>query len=182
MRWFVLPALLLLAACSWERRVNKLTDEEFSHYYALKVFMTDEQRKAYLLLKTPQERDAWLKAEEAGANAAAADMTPPLWELFYKYPENIRTSIVDGAVQTGWTKDMVLMSWGGPYDKKRLTGRPASRSELLIYRFEKHADGSVLVYVPGSNTEYKAEERFIREVYVDDNIVTEIIEKAGWGA
>ena len=35
--------LLLLSACSWERRVNKLTDTEFQHYYALKPFMTDDE-------------------------------------------------------------------------------------------------------------------------------------------
>lgn len=181
MKRLAVVLVLLLSACSWESRVNKLTETEFSHYYALKPFMTDDQRKEYLKLKTEAERDAYLHDHKAGANAAAAEMTPPLWDMFYKYPDNIRKAIVDGAVQTGWTKDMVLMSWGAPYDKKRLTGRPAPRSELLIYRFEKHADGSALVYVPGSKTEYKAVDHFTREVYVDADLVTEIIEKPGWG-
>lgn len=180
MHRLALVALLVLSACSWERRVNKLTDVEFTHYYALKPFMTDEQREEYLKLKTPEERDSWLKAHPAGANEAA-DNPPMLWEMFYRYPDNIRTAIIDGAVQTGWNKEMVLMSWGAPYDKKRLTGRPAPRSELLIYRFEKHEDGSALVYVPGSKTQYKAVELFVREVYLDNDTVTEIIEKSGWG-
>jgi hypothetical protein len=165
-RWW-LAALLVLSACGVEHRVKKLSDTEFQHYYALKPFMEEEQRIHYLKLKTEEERDAYLK--ELG-----------LWDRFYKYDDHIRKAIVDGAVQTGWTKDMVLMSWGAPYDKRKLTGRPASRSELLVYKFEKQEDGSVLVYVPNSKTEYKAVDRFMREVYLDNDVVTEIIEKKGW--
>jgi hypothetical protein len=77
---------------------------------------------------------------------------------------------------------MVLMAWGAPYDKKKLVGRPAPRSEMLIYKFEKHEDGSVLVFIPGSKTEYKAVERFTREVILDADVVTEIVEKSGWGS
>ena len=88
---------------------------------------------------------------------------------------------MDGAVQTGWTKDMVLMAWGAPFDKKKLVGRPAPRSEMLLYKFEKHEDGSVLVYVPNSKTEYSATERFRREVILDSDVVSDIVEKPGWG-
>lgn len=178
-RWFLLVTLAL-SACSWEHRVKELSDAEFQHYYALKPFMTDDQRKEYLLLKTEDERDQWLKDNKPQMNLAAEEMSKDFWDMFYRYPDNIRQAIVDGAVQTGWAKEMVLMSWGAPYDKKRLTGRPAPRSEMLIYRFEKHEDGSVIVYVPGSKTEYKAIDRFTRQVYLDNDIVTEIIEKEGW--
>lgn len=164
-RWFLV--LLLLAGCSWERKVNRLSEEEFKHYYALRPFMQEDVRKSYLLLKTEEERNAYLKEQK-------------LWDVFYKYDDHIRQLIVDGQVQNGWSKDMVLMSWGGPYDARRLTGRPAPRSELLVYRFEKHADGTILVWVPGSKTEYKAISRFTRDVYLDNDIVTEIVEKDGW--
>jgi hypothetical protein len=83
-------------------------------------------------------------------------------------------------VQNGWTKDMVYMAWGAPFDKRALAGRPAPRSELLVYRFEKQDDGTVLVYVPDSKTEYLAVERFVREVYLDSDQVTEIVERKGW--
>jgi hypothetical protein len=53
---------------------------------------------------------------------------------------------------------------------------------MLIYKFEKHEDGSVLVFIPGSKTEYKAVERFTREVILDADVVTEIVEKSGWGS
>ena len=168
MRWFLM-LLVLLSACSWESRVKKLSDTEFDHYYALKPFMPDEDRKVYLKLKTEEERNKWLKDKG-------------LWDRFYKYEDHIRKGIVEGAVQVGWTKDMVLMSWGAPFDKRALAGRPAPRSELLLYKFEKQDDGTVLVFVPGSKTEYKAVDRFRREVYLDNDVVTEIIEKSGWGA
>lgn len=165
-RW-LLALVLLLSACGVDHRVKKLSDVEFQHYYALRPFMAEDQRKAYLRLKTEDERNEFLKSAD-------------LWDRFYKYEPHIRKAIVDGAVQTGWTKDMVLMSWGPPYDKRKLTGRPAPRSELLVYRFEKHEDGTILVFVPGSKTEYRAVDRFTREVYLDNDVVTEIIEKEGW--
>jgi len=167
MRLWWLVALVVVAGCGVERRVKKLSEVEFQHYYALRPFMEEEVRVGFLKLKTEEERNQYLK--DRG-----------LWDAFYKYDEHIRKAIVDGAVQTGWTKDMVLMSWGAPFDKRKLTGRPAPRSELLVYKFEKHEDGSVLVYVPGSKTEYKAVSRFMREVYLDSDVVTEIIEKEGW--
>ena len=165
-RWTLL-LFLALAGCSWESRVKRLSETEFSHYYALKPFMSEEQRKAFLTKKTEDERNAYLKQQG-------------LWDRFYKYDDHIRKLIVDGAVQTGWTKDMVLMSWGPPFDKKKPLGRPTPRAEMLIYRFERHEDGSVLVWVPNSKTEYKATERFTREVILDADVVSEIVERPGW--
>jgi hypothetical protein len=157
-----------LPSCSWEQRgVKHLSEEEFSAYYALKPFMSDDQRKEYLKLKTEDERTNWLKSHK-------------FYDMFYKYDDHIREQIVAGAVQNGWSKDMVLMSWGAPFDKRALAGRPAARSEMLVYRFEKHDDGSILVYVPGSKTEYKATDRFRRLVYLDNDVVTEIVQKEGW--
>lgn len=175
MRWFVVLALAL-TACSWQQRVKFLSDEEFKAYYALKPFMAEEMQKTYLKLKSEEERNTYLKDQTLQRIPAIT-----LYDLFYQYPENIRQSIVDGAVQEGWTKDMVLMAWGAPFDKKKLVGRPAPRSEMLIYKFEKQADGTVMVFVPDSKTEYKAVERFRREVILDADVVSEIVEKAGWG-
>jgi hypothetical protein len=168
---------IFLGGCSWKARVKHLGDEEFKHYYALKPFMSEETEKGFLTLKTEEERTEYLKSIEI-------ERVPPinLYDVFYQYPDNIRQLIVDGAVQEGWAKDMVLMAWGAPYDKKKLVGRPAPRSEMLIYKFEKHEDGSVLVFIPGSKTEYKAVERFTREVILDADVVTEIVEKSGWGS
>lgn len=166
-RWLMVAGLVVVAGCSVERKVKKFDDAELAHYSALRTYMSEEDRVTYLKLKTPEERDQWLKDQG-------------LWDRFYQYEEHIRKAIAEGAVQTGWSKDMVLMSWGAPYDKRKLTGRPAPRSELLVYRFEKHEDGSMIVYVPGSKTVYKAVDRITREVYLDSDIVTEIIEKRGW--
>jgi len=164
----LLLALIFVAGCGWESRVRHLSDIEFDHYYALKPFMSDSDRESYLKLKTEEERSTYLK--EKG-----------LWDRFYRYPEHVRQGIVSGAVQNGWTKDMVYMAWGAPFDRRALVGRPAPISELLVYRFEKQSDGTVLVYVPNSKTEYRAVERFTRDVYLDNGQVTEIVERKGWG-
>lgn len=165
----VLFALLAaaLSGCSWEKRVKRLSDAEFQHYYALRPFMTEDMRKTYVKLDTEEERNAYLK--EKG-----------LWEMFYQYSEAERESIVAGEVEEGWSRDMLLMAWGAPYDKQRLVGRPATRSELLIYRFEVQEDGSIYIYEPGSKTEYQAVSRFEQRVTVDDDKVTGIERVEGW--
>jgi hypothetical protein len=43
--------LAVLAGC-WEKKVKNLSNVEFDHYYALRVYMEDEQRKTYLKMKT----------------------------------------------------------------------------------------------------------------------------------
>ncbi|MCB9746612.1 MAG: hypothetical protein H6740_28815 [Alphaproteobacteria bacterium] len=163
----VLAALVSASGCSWEKKVKNLSDTEFDHYYALRPFMDETQRKTYLKLKTEEERNAYLK--ELG-----------IWDYFYKYDEDLRDQIVAGDVQVGWTKDQLYMAWGAPHDRAKLVGRDAVRSERLIYRFEGHADGSILVWEPNSKTEYKATRLFRREVILDDDVVAEIREESGW--
>lgn len=166
---FVLAATVVTAVagstgCSYTRLQKRLSDEEFDAYYALRVFMNEDQRKTYLKLKTEAERNQYLK--DLG-----------LWDRFYKYDKHIRDRIVAGEVQVGWTKDMVYMAWGAPYSRERPVGRKAERSEMLIYRFEQQPDGQVLVWEPNSKTAYKATRLFIREVTLDDDVVAEIKEK-----
>ena len=166
-RWILLLfALLALPAC-WQKRVKHLSGSEFDHYYALRPFMDEDQRKTYLKSKTREERDAYLKSQG-------------LWDMFYQHSEPVRDAIVAGEVQTGWSRDMVYMAWGKPYDKRKLVGRPATRSEMLVYRFEVQEDGSIMVWVPESKTSYHAVRRFEQHVILDDNHVTEILQEDGW--
>jgi hypothetical protein len=161
--------LLILGALAWltaGSKLDRLTDAEYSHYRALRVYMDDGERKDYLKLKTTEERDQWLK--DAG-----------LWDKFYQHPEHIRQLIVEGDVQTGWTRDMVYMAWGAPFQKQRLTGRPAGRSELLVYRFEIDKDG-VATPLVGKKTDYKAVGHKQIELILDDDIVTEMEDKGDW--
>ena len=182
-RWFLLP-VLLLAACSWEGKVKNLSPAEFDHYYALKPFMSEEERKAYLTLKTEDERNAWLKGHGCRERLGKKEC---YWERFYRFDEKLREAIVSGNVEEGWTKEQVQMAWGAPFDSKSVAGRASPRSERLIYKFEKHADGSVIVYEPGSKTAYKAEGFFRRELILDQReeygmpvmFVAEIVEKPG---
>ena len=156
--------MLAMLAGGGERKVKNLSNTEFNHYYALRVYMDDDQRKTYLKLKTEEERNAYLKELE-------------LWDRFYDYEPHIRELIIDGEVQSGWTKDMLYMAWGSPYDRTRLVGRNAVRSEMLTYRFEVQEDGAILLWEPGSKTAYKAVRLFAREVVIDDDNVVEIREK-----
>lgn len=166
MRWLLLAALL--TGCGYKKNVKNLTDSEFDHYYALRVFMSEDQVKTYLKKETADERNAYLK--EIG-----------LWDRFYKYSDREREQIVRGDVAVGWTQDKVLMSWGDPYEFRKLPGRKAERSELWVYRFEKGEDGAVRVWTKDSKTYYKATRLFVRELTLDDGKVAEIEEKdAHW--
>lgn len=63
--------------------------------------------------------------------------------------------------------------------KRRLTGREAARSELLVYRFQIDRKG-IATPVVGERIDYKAVGQHQSEVYVDDEIVTSIVEKDSW--
>ena len=162
-----LAGATLLSACGIDRKAKKLSDAEFDHYYALRPYMNDDAKKAYFKNKTEAERNTWL--QEAG-----------LWDRFYQYPEDVRALIVAGEVTSGWTKDMVMMAWGAPYDKQKVAGRPATRSERLVYRFELHGDGTIYLWSEDSNTTFKAASFFRREVVLDEDVVAEIVQKDGW--
>lgn len=148
-------------------KLDKVEDYERTHYNALSVYMSDLEKKIWLKLKTPEERDAFLK--ERGH-----------WDRFYKYDADRREQIAAGTVKTGWTEDQVHMAWGQPFLRKRLTGRPAARSELFIYRFEITKDGRMLVWHPKSKATYKAVDKRQLDLYIDDSVVTEITEKPRW--
>ncbi len=157
-------ALSMSAQAGWQNKVKKLSDTEFDHYYALRAYMNDDQKKAYLKLKTEEERNDFLK--QLG-----------LWDRFYQYDPATRETIIAGKVEIGWTKDMIEMAWGVPFDKRRLAGRKAQRSELWVYRFEQQKGGGVLVWEPGSKTQYTAVRLFERELTMDDDRLVEMVEK-----
>ena len=157
----VLLLVLGVSGCSYERRVKHLEDAEFSHYGALKVWMTEEERKAYLKLKSEANRNAYLV--ELG-----------LWNRFYDLPAALQQAVILGEVEVGWTKEMVLMSWGRPHDFQKLVGREAKRSERYVYRFELHEGGVVYVWRPEHKTDYKALKLFEKDVILDDDVVSEI--------
>ena len=160
MNWILLATLL---GCGYERHQKRLDDQEFSHWYALRVYMSEEERKTYLKMKTKEERNAFLKSKE-------------LWDLFYKYDQDVRDAIVAGEVREGWTRDMLEMAWGAPYERQRAVGRQAQRSEKFIYRFEQQPDGMILLWESNSKTAYKAVRLFVREVIIDDDVVVKISE------
>ncbi|MBN1335761.1 MAG: hypothetical protein JXB39_07350 [Deltaproteobacteria bacterium] len=165
-RVLVLALPLVLGACL-QHRLNRLSDAEFQHYYALKPFMSEDQQSDFLKRKTEPERNAYLQDQK-------------LWDMFYQYTPEERELIVAGDVQEGWSADKVLMSWGAPWDKRKLVGRQAQRSEMLVYRFETDDEGVVRIWEKGSKTAYTAVRRFERKVILDDNKVTEVQETEGW--
>lgn len=147
-------------------KLGKLSDAERTEYRVFAAFMTPQQQKAWLKLKTTEERTEALK--QLG-----------LWEKFYGEPPEMRDRIVAGDVALGWTRDQVYMAWGGPFQKQRLTGRNATRSELLVYRFEVDKDGYATPFV-GKKEDYKAVRHYQAEVIVDDDVVTSLEETEGW--
>ena len=170
MNTWLLSAWLL--ACNPMRLQKRLDDQEFDHWYALRVYMSDEQKKAYLKKKTREERDAYLQSEK-------------LWDKFYQYEDRIRDKIVAGEVQAGWTLDMLEMAWGRPYDQQMAIGRQAVRSVKYVYKFELHektnkegqVQQNILLWEPNSKTVYKAKQCFKQEVIVDDNVIAEMEKK-----
>jgi hypothetical protein len=159
--------LALVALGTAGSKLSRLTDDEYSEYRALRVFMSEDEQKDFLKLKTGEERTAWL--QEKG-----------LYDKFWTHPEDVRKQIVEGDVELGWSREMVYMAWGAPFQKLRLTGRPYQRSEMLVYRFEIDKHGTATPMSDAKKTDYKAVDQHQIEVYVDDDVVTELVEKDQW--
>lgn len=172
MRWAgLLIAVTLVGGCGLNGKIKKLAPREQDAYTALRVWIDEDDRKVYLKLKTEAERDKWLKSNGEPVN---------FYERWYKYTPAQQAEILSGNAKPGWPQDMLFMAWGEPHERSRLAGRPAERSELMLYRFEVQPDGSALVWTVGSKTEYQAIDKFTMEVYVDDGKIAELIEKKGW--
>ena len=157
----------LVALLNAGSKLSRLTDDEYAEYRALRVFMKDDEQKEWLKLKTGEERTAWLK--EHG-----------LYDKFWSLPEDVRKQVVEGDVENGWSREMVYMAWGAPFQKQRLTGRPASRSELLVYRFEIDRDGVATPLYNAKHASHKMVRQHQTEVYVDDDVITSMVEKDHW--
>ena len=99
----LLAGLFLSTGCN---PIKRLSDTEWDHYRALRVYMTDVEKKTFLKNKTEDERNAYL--QELG-----------LWDRFYQYPEDVRELILEGDVARGWTKDKLMMAWGRPQDMQK---------------------------------------------------------------
>ena len=147
-------------------KLGRLSDAEREHWRALRALMTEEQQKAWLKNKTEEERNAWLEEHD-------------LWDTFYSHDATVREQIVRGDVRLGWSRNMVYMAWGAPFQKMRLTGRNAARSEKLIYRFEVDKDGFATPLV-GKHVDHKAVDRYQVELVLDDDVLTEMVEKDDW--
>ena len=165
-RLIPIVAMLFVSSPACAGKLGRLTEAELDHYRALRVFMDDDDEKVWFKLKTTEERDAWLREEK-------------LWDKFYALPAEVRAQIVGGKVERGYTRDMVYMTWGPPFQKNRLTGREAARSELLVYRFEIDKDGFANP-IATKRGDYKAEGHYQMELTVDDDVVAVIDQKDGW--
>lgn len=166
-RFALMMVVLLATVAGCGGKEKRLSSAEKDHYYALKVFMEDDQEKAFLKGKTEEARNQYLKDNK-------------LWDAYYQYDEETRAQILAGDVQTGWNVEQVYMSWGEPHRRQRLVDRPAERSELLVYRFEVSSDGALMVWQPNSKTAYKAVSMFENHVIIDGKRVAEITRKEGW--
>lgn len=170
-RTLVLVALALLAGCG--SKMKRLTPTERDHFTALEVYLNTAEEKAFLKLKTEEERNTFLREHGPGNGLS-------FWDQFYQYDEQDRDAILAGDVDIGWSEDRVFMAWGRPFERRRLTGRPATRSELFVYRFEVDDEGIVRVYVPDSKTAYRAVRQYQLDVFVDDGRVTQMDRKDRW--
>lgn len=163
-RAVLLIATLLLTA----GRFDRLPQHEQDHFTALKVFLSEKDQKAWLKLKTEDERNTWLKERK-------------LWDRFYQHDEPVRQQILQGDVKTGWTEAMVNMAWGRPAQRLRNTDpRIAGKSDRLIYLFEVTPEGRALVWHAGSKETHTAIKRFRIELVLVEGIVETYEKQDGW--
>ncbi len=165
LRMLLLAGLVVVSSAN--KKYDRLADDERAVFDAVSVWMDEDAVKAFLKLKTPELREQWLKDHK-------------LWDRYFKYDERVRGAINDGRVVTGWTEDLVLMAWGAPHEKRRNTGRNATRSDTYVYRFEVTPDKEVLVWEPNSKATHTAIRLYQVNVIIDDGVVAELVELKAW--
>ena len=161
--WLTLALLAFPLSAS---KLGKLSESEQIEYRVFRAFMSEQDQKAWLKLDTAEERTAWLKERK-------------LWERFYTESPEMQADIVAGKVALGWSRDAVYLAWGNPFQKQRLTGREAARSELLVYRFEVDKDGYATP-LTGKKRDYKAVDQYQVELVLDDDVVARLDKKDDW--
>lgn len=147
-------------------KIDKLSEQEQIEYGVFRAFMSEDDQKAWLKLDSADARTTWLKEHK-------------LWEKYYTLSPDEQALVVKGKVALGWSRDQVYMAWGAPFQKQRLTGREAQRSELLVYRFEVDKDGFASPLV-GKKKDYKAVDQYQVELVMDDDMVSELARKEDW--
>lgn len=162
MRTVTLALVALVALSAGCDKTKRLSSTEMDHFYALKVYMSEDEEKTFLKYKTEAERSAYLK--ELGH-----------WDRFYQFDERKREDILAGDVKVGWEEAAVYMAWGAPFRKLAATGRRAELSEILRYRFEIDPYGDVVVWTPKSKTEHSAAILYQVDVTVDDGRVARMV-------
>jgi hypothetical protein len=178
MRRFLWIALVaLVASCGTAGKIKRLSPVELDTYHALEVYMTEDEEKAYLKLKTEAERTEWLQSH--GGNELGYG-PKSYWEMYDQFDDAMKKKISVGDVQVGWPEVALFMAWGRPFKEAKIAGRKAQRSVLYEYRMELHEGGQAIVWVPDSKTAYKAINYFRYEVIVDDGVVSEMTKKDGW--
>ena len=161
-------ALTLLVFGMGNRKLKRLSADERAHFEALDVFMDDDAEKAFLKLKTEEERNAFLK--QAG-----------LWERYYQYDAERRAEIAAGDVKVGWTDDQVYMAWDAPHDRGRgVRSRAAGRTETLVYNFLLTADKQIVLWERGSKYEPSARAKFRLVLTAVDGVITQMEKQDGF--
>jgi hypothetical protein len=165
-------AALAFAPAAFADKLKKLEQRERDEFTALRVYLTDDEEKEWLKLKTSAERDTWLQTHGTPKS---------YWDRWTKYTPEQQADILGGEAKVGWTQDMLTMAWGEPASNQRIPGgRDAEMSSLLVYRFEVDKDGVGYVWQPHSNVTYKAVDTYRMEIIVDDGRIAEMTQKDGW--
>jgi hypothetical protein len=162
---FLLPAAAADAAIVNERKIKRWSDEDKQLVRALDVWMSDEEMKIFVKLKTSQERGNFLK--ETGYFKR--------WEdLAEKRDTTAFEAIKRGEVVNGMSKDEVFMAWDKPM-KIRDEFKREAYVKVLWYEFEIDRKGREFLVRPDSETAYK-NEIITRHVYLYNDSVHAVVE------
>jgi len=124
------------------------------------AWMTDEELKLFLQIKTTEERQKFLV--DAG-----------YWKIWKKIDKEMVPNIIKGEVLNGMTKDEVFMCWDKP-KKIRKDFRKKAYVDVLNYEFEVDRKGREFLLRADSQTAYR-NEIITKYVYMYNGQVFDIV-------
>jgi hypothetical protein len=94
--------LLVMAGCSYQAALQRLSPEERSEFAAYRRVMTTSQTHAYLAQETPAARAAYLR--DIGLAQRFEDLEPL-----------DRNAVLSGYIRQGMSAEALRFLWGDPY-------------------------------------------------------------------
>lgn len=139
----LLSSVVLLACASTGRaeRIAKLSPESSQLYARYRQFMTEQQADRFLEAQTDLERKQQIDGLKID-------------EMLSQFPQPVQDAIWAQQIQLGMSRQAVLLSWGGPYQREFDEYALSRGNEIETWWFKRGDRTAHVVFTNGLVTDF----------------------------